>query len=253
MRALARFIMKQQYADGHFRATPTSRGRQEAEAEAMYYPGEATLGLMRLYAIDPQPAYLDAARRAADWVIQVRDAPVSEDNQEHDHWMSYALNELYRVTGDDAYLEHAYKIARAIEKKERGKDAPEPDLVGTFYDGVTTPASTRLEAFDADIALSRFAGKPTDWLLGAAKDIACHDPGSAVRPGRRLLAAQPGEGGRRRAREPVRPGRADRLRSARHERMAPPRAHPSRSGVRGDGGAVARSRAVSAVVSETVS
>jgi hypothetical protein len=88
--------------------------------------------------------------------------------------MSYALNELYRVTSDDRFLQHAYKIARAIEKKERGKDAPAPDLVGTFYNGITTPASTRLEALDADIALSRFAGKPADWLLGAARDTACH-------------------------------------------------------------------------------
>jgi hypothetical protein len=175
MRALARFIMKQQYADGHFRANADlAKDGEKLKKEVIYYAGEATLGLMRLYAIDPQPAYLDSARRAASWVIDVRDAAASEDNQQHDHWMSYALNELYRVTDDDRFLQHAYKIARAIEKKERGKDAHEPDLVGTFYNGITTPAATRLEALDADIALSRFAGKPTDWLLGAAKDTACH-------------------------------------------------------------------------------
>jgi hypothetical protein len=174
MRALARFILKQQYADGHFRANADlEKDGQRLKKEPVYYPGEAVLGLMRLYAIDPQQAYLDAARKAADWVIRVRDGGASEDNQEHDHWMTYALNELYRVTRDDAYMEHAYKIARAIQKKERGPDAPAPDLVGTFYDGQSTPASTRLEAYDADIALSRFAGKPEDWLLGPAKAAAC--------------------------------------------------------------------------------
>jgi hypothetical protein len=175
MRALGRFIMKQQYADGHFRDNADiAKDGEKLRKEVIYYAGEATLGLMRLYAIDPQPAYLDSARRAASWVIDVRDVAASEDNQQHDHWLSYALNELYRATGDDSYLQHAYKIARAIEKKERGKDAPEPDLVGTFYNGVTTPAATRLEALDADIVLSRYAGKPADWLLGAAKDTACH-------------------------------------------------------------------------------
>lgn len=175
MRSLALFILKQQYADGHFRAnSDLEKDGQRLKREPVYYAGEALLGLLRLYAIDPQKAYLDAAIKGADWIIQVRDGPVSEDNQEHDHWLSYALDELYRITRDDAYLQHAYKIARAIEKKEGGKDAPEPDLVGTFYDGLTTPAATRLEALDADMQLSRFAGRPVDWLLPAARDAACH-------------------------------------------------------------------------------
>jgi hypothetical protein len=175
MRALARFIMKQQYDDGHFRANADleHESGKKLKREPVYYPGEAALALMRLYAVDPQQAYLDTARRAADWVIRVRDAYASEDNQEHDHWMSYVLNELYRVTHDEAYVTHAYKIARAIQKKQRGADdAPAPDFVGTFYDGQTTPASTRVEAYDADIALSRFAGKPDGWLVEPAKRVA---------------------------------------------------------------------------------
>jgi hypothetical protein len=175
MRALARLIVKQQYEDGHFRCNGDLEQEpgKKLKREPVYYPGEAVLGLMRLYAIDPQPSYLDAARRAADWVIHQRDEYVSEDNQEHDHWMSYANNELYRVTQDPAYLEHSMKIARAIEKKQRTQaDAPAPDFVATFYDGQTTPASTRVEAYDADIALARFAHKPDAWLLKLAIPVA---------------------------------------------------------------------------------
>jgi hypothetical protein len=175
MRALARAIMSRQYEDGRYRANvdlPPVPG-QKAKKEPVYYVGEAVLGLMRLYAIDPQPAYLDSARRAASWVVRVRDAIVSEDNQEHDHWISYAFNDLYRVTRDEAFLEHAYKIARAIGKKmHRASDAPAPDWAGTFYEGQTTPGATRLEAYDADIALSRFAGRDEGWLLAGARDIA---------------------------------------------------------------------------------
>src|ERR1019366_2766401 len=153
MRSLARFIMKQQYPDGHFRSNADvgAETGKKLKREPVYYVGEATLALLRLYAVDPQQAYVDAARRAADWIVQVRDAYVSEDNQEHDHWMSYALNDLYRLTHQDSYVEHAYKIAHAIQKKQRGADAPAPDLVGTFYDGATTPAATRVEAYDADL------------------------------------------------------------------------------------------------------
>jgi hypothetical protein len=169
MRSLARLIMKREYEDGHFRSNADVQREtgKKLKREPVYYPGEAVLALMRLYAVDAQPAYLDAARRGADFVVHVRDAYVSEDNQEHDHWMSYALNELYRVTHDETYLTHAYKIARAIQKKQR-TTSDEPDLVGTFYKGQTTPASTRVEAYDADIILSRFAGRPESWLVGPA-------------------------------------------------------------------------------------
>jgi mannose/cellobiose epimerase-like protein (N-acyl-D-glucosamine 2-epimerase family) len=175
MRALARFIISRQYEDGRYKANvdvPSEPGKKPKK-EPVYYVGEAVLGLMRLYAIDPQPSYLDSARRAADWVVKVRDAIVSEDNQEHDHWISYAFNDLYRVTHDEAYVEHAYKIARAILRRlHRESDAPARDWAGTFYEGQTTPGSTRVEAFDADMALSRFAGKPDAWLMGPATLVA---------------------------------------------------------------------------------
>jgi hypothetical protein len=185
MRSLARFIVKQQQPDGHFRSNADVEydTGKKLRREPWYYPGEAVLGLMRLYALDPQPSYLDAARRGADWVIQVRDGYVSEDNQEHDHWMSYATNELYRVTHDDAYLEYGAKIARAIQKKQpTTADAAAPDLVGTFYEGMTTPASTRLEAYDAIIAMTRFAHKPDAWLLDLAVPVACSTLGQQFDP-----------------------------------------------------------------------
>jgi hypothetical protein len=175
MRALARSIMSRQYEDGRYRANadlPQPEGKA-LKKEPVYYVGEAVLGLMRLYALDPQQAYLDSARRAADWVVRVRDAAVSEDEQEHDHWISYAFNDLYRATRDPAYLGHAYKIARAITGKlHGGKEAPAEDWAGMFYQGQSTPAATRLEAYDADIALSRFAGKPDAWLLDPARAVA---------------------------------------------------------------------------------
>jgi len=175
MRALARAIMAAQYEDGHFRANADleSSSDKKLKREPVYYVGEGLLALLRLYAIDPVQAYLDSARRGADWVVHVRDAYVSEDNQEHDHWISYALNDLYRVVHDGAYIDHAAKIARAILKKQvRAGNSPAPDWVGTFYDAQTTPGATRVEAYDADIALARFAGKPEAWLVDPARETA---------------------------------------------------------------------------------
>jgi len=68
MRALARSIIGQQYPDGHYRANAdlVDDSGKKRKREPVYYQGEAALALLRLYAIDPQPAYLDSARRAAD-------------------------------------------------------------------------------------------------------------------------------------------------------------------------------------------
>jgi Beta-L-arabinofuranosidase, GH127 catalytic domain len=173
MRALARFIAAQQFADGHLRSNadlPEESGKKR-KREPIYYPGEAILALMRLYAIDPQSAYLETARRAADWIVHTRDANTTEDTQEHDHWMAYACNDLYRATSDPAYVSHAQKIARAILKKQKNSaNAPAPDWIGAFYQGESTLAATRLEAYDSVIRLTRFTGLPDSGLLGAAQD-----------------------------------------------------------------------------------
>lgn len=175
MRALARAILAAQYADGHFRsnADVARETGKTLKREPIYYTGEATLGLLRLFALDPQPSYVEAARRAADWVIQKRDAFVSEDKQEHDHWMAYALNDLYRVTSEPSYLAHAFKIARAILRAQRrAGEAPAADWVGGFFEGQSTPAATRVEALDAVMAVSRFVGKAEDWLVEPTKAAA---------------------------------------------------------------------------------
>ncbi len=185
MRALARFIGAQQYVDGHFRSNGDlqTTGDKKLKTEPIYYPGEAALGLLRLEALDPRSAYVETARRVADWVIGVRDAHATEDQQEHDHWMAYALNELYRLTSDRRYLVHALKIAHAILKKQhRAADAPAADWVGSFYQGESTLAATRLEAYASVIALSRFANEEDAGLLEAAREVGAFLSGQQFDP-----------------------------------------------------------------------
>jgi hypothetical protein len=180
MRGLAGFIAHQQYADGHFRNNAdvtreeeTAEGKQRKE-ELFYYPGEAILGLMRLYRIDRQPKLLAAAENGAQFLIVQRDGPADDAHQIHDHWLTYALFDLYRETRREAYAEHAFKIARAILKGEStGGAAPAPDFIGTFNrQGTTTPTSTRLEALAATLELSLYMRRDPAWLDGAAMRLA---------------------------------------------------------------------------------
>jgi hypothetical protein len=180
MRELGRFILHQQYPDGHFRANddvkredPNADDKQ-LKKEVSYYAGEATLGLIRLYAIDPDPKWLDGAKRAASYIMTVRDAKADVKHQIHDHWMSYALLDLYSLTKDRDYSDHAFKIARAIIHGEmRGPKVPAPDYVGAFFDkGQAAPSATRLEALAVDVQIARALGLDDAWLRSPATELA---------------------------------------------------------------------------------
>ena len=181
MRELARFVVHQQYPDGHFRDNADVMHDDEAarekklKKEVVYYAGEAALGMVRLYALDPDPRWLAAAKKGLDYIVQVRDAHDDLKTQNHDHWQSYALHDLYAITRDKAYLDQANKIAKAILLGEKTPEsAPYPDYVGTFYDGgETTPTSTRLEALASTMQLSRLAGVDEKWLEPVAMQLAC--------------------------------------------------------------------------------
>jgi hypothetical protein len=193
MRELARFVLHQQYPDGHFRDNADVM-REEATAheterkkEVSYYAGEATLGLVRMQAIEPGgPAnageWVAGARKAADYLVNVRDAKADLAHQIHDHWLSYALHDLYVATGDASYATHARKIADAILQAEKTTaDAPHADFVGTFFDeGETAPTSTRLEALASTLQLARFMGTDEGALRGAAMQLACFTRGQQL-------------------------------------------------------------------------
>jgi hypothetical protein len=181
MRELARFTVHQQYGDGHFRENADVMREDEAarakklKKEVSYFAGEATLGLVRLYAIDPDPRWLAAARKSGDYLVQVRDVHDDLKHQIHDHWLSYALHDLYVLTKEPSYAKHAQKIADAIYLGERTPEtAPWPDYVGAFYDqGETTPTSTRLEALASTFQLDRFMGTDETKIREVSMQLAC--------------------------------------------------------------------------------
>jgi hypothetical protein len=178
MRSMGRFILKQQYADGHFRANEDVNRETPAgpklKKEVWYYPGEAMLGLVRLYAIDPDPKWLAAAQHAADFLINVRDVKRTIKDQIPDHWLSYALHDLYLLTRNRAYAEHAGKISEEIiGASRRFEQVPMEDLHGAFVEeGESTLSATRLEALTSTMQLTRYMGGDPKKLLATALGVA---------------------------------------------------------------------------------
>ena len=155
IRSMGRFLLRQLEENGHFAPYFTNKAPSGPVDDGMYYPGEAMLGLMRLYALDPSPLWLQGAERAARYRLAMTYA--SDRLRHRDYWFSLTLTELHRVTRDDAFATRAFEIA---EGSMRDQDDDEADLARSAgsYDATprASPMGTSLEAYAADVMLCRF-------------------------------------------------------------------------------------------------
>ncbi|HLA85230.1 MAG TPA: hypothetical protein VJL29_10580 [Thermoguttaceae bacterium] len=154
LRGLGRFLTFMQKRDGSFYYAyePGSVGRNNF-GQCLYYPGEAALGLMMLYEMDPQPIWLEAAARAMAYLARLRRG---DDVVEPDHWALLATARLWPVCDRcnpplprEMLLEHAKQICRRM-LDDRPDWSKETVRWGCLtHDGRTCPTATRVEGLAA--------------------------------------------------------------------------------------------------------
>lgn len=64
----------------------------------IYYEGEAVFALLRLYALDKEDEWLEESRKSLDYFIE------NDYWKHHDHWLSYAANEITDYLPEDKYF-----------------------------------------------------------------------------------------------------------------------------------------------------
>lgn len=155
---LARWIQTTQSGEGRFLIHKQNFTTKEvSNFISNYYPGEAIYALASLYKMDNNKEWLTAAEKAAHYLISVRDGEKTAEQLNQDHWLLYGLNELYRLSPQKIYYEHALKITKVILSVQR-KD-PSDDEAGSFdKPAYSTGSATRIEGLSAAYQLVRDFG-----------------------------------------------------------------------------------------------
>ncbi len=157
LRGLGRFLVFMQKSDGSFYSKffPES-GRSDAW-QSMYYPGEATLGLLMLHEHDPAPqwwhtstkALQDLARRGAE---QKPTLPDQWFLLSVERWWPQAAAQSDPASRE-RILEHLRRLCRDMISDQQGQLGV-PPIRGCYTpEGRSCPSATRLEGLLAALAV----------------------------------------------------------------------------------------------------
>ncbi|MFY9607751.1 MAG: hypothetical protein WAU45_03945 [Blastocatellia bacterium] len=163
---LATVILSLQHHDGSFASYYRLHGHGPAGSVSLYYPGEAMLGLLRLFKLNGDRRLIDSSRRGADHLIAVQR---EMDKLPRDAWLMQALEALHRIGQERRYADHAIAIAQSmITEQYTADDAP--GLEGGFGPGRPrgTPAASRAEGILAAYRMARAIGDVRAPGIGAS-------------------------------------------------------------------------------------
>jgi hypothetical protein len=163
---LGEFIMAMEMQDepGRYYFTYDHDSKElSTEPDVVYYPGECLLALTRLAQQFPDGPYLDAAKRAAQYLVYQRDGnlPMIGEAPREDHWLTIALGELFRLDPDPGYQQVAYMIADLMISRQYTIEDGYPEKIGARRNSSAisyTSTATKGEAIVAAWALAKYAG-----------------------------------------------------------------------------------------------
>ena len=110
--ALGEGILKQQNSNtGSYWHIINNNFTRGEDFRTIYYDGECTFALARLYSFTGDQKWLDAACKAVDLFIE------EDYTQYRDHWVAYSLNEVTKYVDRKEYYDFA--LANAVNNYER--------------------------------------------------------------------------------------------------------------------------------------
>jgi len=187
---LASWLLYMQRPDGSFRHlyNPVTRVADD-KAQLLYYSGEASLALTRMYVVTKDPRYVQAAERGLDWLVGWYDFFMGGFIFGEEHWTCIAAEAIYPAVQKPKYREfcNAYGAFLRQQQPERGEHPDEDDLVGAytvtpFVPPYNTPAGSRTEAMVSAYLLGVHEGVPDDALRDQIRATLQYTLGQQIRP-----------------------------------------------------------------------
>lgn len=163
---LAEFIKFMQRDDGGFESKYCEKFGIDGSFVSLYYPGEASLGLVQLYELTKRQEYLRVALRG---ILSLAATRAESTSVERDHWALLATEKLLkhlhvlRLQDEEEVrqrlLHHGDQVVQSLIRQTKDMllrtrmnatgDPPRPS------DGRPTPTATQLEGFMAAISFSQ--------------------------------------------------------------------------------------------------
>ncbi|MGI6265101.1 MAG: D-glucuronyl C5-epimerase family protein [Acutalibacteraceae bacterium] len=135
IRELANGVLRMQREDGGFDHMLSAADLSVTQpVRSAYFDGEAAFALARAYAVTGDERYLEAAKKAADWMIG------AGYGRNGDHWVAYAVNELTKYEPLERYFQLGIDNLNAHILPLTNKQTPSPtglELLAASFEMLT--------------------------------------------------------------------------------------------------------------------
>jgi hypothetical protein len=200
---LAAWLLYMQRPDGSFRHLYDPRlKRPDDKAELLYYSGEATLALARMYVVTNDARYAKAAERGLDWLVDWYDFFMGGFFYGEEHWTCIAAEAIWPAVKKAKYKDFCdgYGAYLRAQQPELGEHPDEDDLAGAynftpFVPPYNTPAGSRTEAMISAYVLGVHHGDPDERIRGQIRAALQYALGQQIRPDNDFDVVGDGDGG----------------------------------------------------------
>lgn len=184
------FLLFMQRADGSFRHLydPATQ-KPDDEAELLYYSGEASLALARMYVVTGDARYATAAEKGLDWLVHWYDFFMGGFFYGEEHWTCIAAEAAWPAAKNPAYKDFCHGYGRFLrgQQPEPGEHPDQDDFAGaynvtSFVPPYNTPAGSRTEAMISSYLLGKHHGTPDAEVRGQIRAALQYALGQQIRP-----------------------------------------------------------------------
>ena len=200
---LANWISFMQRPDGSFRHLYNPKTHQPDEHnQQLYYSGEASLALARMFAITQDRKYADAAERGIDWLVDWYDFFLGGFFYGEEHWTCIAAEAIWPTVQKPKYDEfcRGYGAFLRAQQAAPGELPDEDDFAGSynmspFIVPYNTPAGSRTEAMVSAYLLGKHHGDPDPEIRDQIVAALQYALGQQLRPDDDFAAIGSADGG----------------------------------------------------------